>query len=82
MSSILAATTPSSRVYTYFTTLVYTFDLIEGSIFGEFTEHDYFLYSPTCKHYASLASLRSCYSATSASELEQLQRKYHPEIFI
>jgi hypothetical protein len=82
MSSIIATPGNSSHnLYTYSTALVYTFDAIEGKILGKFTEHDYFLYAPYFRHYSSLVDLRA-YSTESANELEQLQRKYHPEIFI
>jgi hypothetical protein len=83
MSSIIAAPSNSSHtIYTYSTTLVYTFGVIEGKILGKFTEHDYFLYAPSFRHYSSLVDLRAAYSTESADKLEQLQRKYHPEIFI
>jgi hypothetical protein len=83
MSSIIA--TPGSSgttLYSYSTNLVYTFDAVEGKILGKFTEHDYFLYAPSFRHYSSLVDLRAAYSAESADELERLKRKYHPEIFI
>jgi hypothetical protein len=83
MSSIVATPGNSSHsLYTYSTNLVYTFDAIEGKILGKFTEHDYFLYAPSFRHYSSLVDLRAAYSTESADELEQLQRKYHPELFI
>ena len=82
MSSIIATTGTSSFLCEYSTDLVYTFDSIEGKILGKFTEHDYFLYAPSVRHYSSLVDLRAAYSSQSANELEQLQRKYHPEIFI
>jgi hypothetical protein len=83
MSSIIA--TPGNSgysLYEYSTSLVFTFDAIEGHILGKFTEHDYFLYAPHSNHYSSLVDLRAAYSTQSAEELEQLKRKYHPEIFI
>jgi hypothetical protein len=83
MSSIIATPSSSScTLYTYSTKLVFTFDSIEGKILGKFTAHDYFLYAPSFRHYSSLVDLRASYSTESADELEQLQRKYHPEIFI
>jgi hypothetical protein len=83
MSSIIAAPSNSNHMlYEYSTNLVYTLDAIKGKIFGKFTKHDYFLYAPFSKHYSSLVDLRAAYSADSADELEQLKRKYHPEIFI
>jgi hypothetical protein len=83
MSSIIATTGNSScDLYEYPTNLVFTFNAIEGKILGKFTEHDYFLYAPSSKHYSSLANLRASYSTDYANKLKQLQRKYHPEIFI